>query len=119
MQPLALNKAFTATDPGAAVVMTTRDDAKDNTSWADRAGPPLIQEYLAKLGCKGIAARLGLPCCGWADHAGTPSSLAAMGQRGSLTDLHSNQPACSKSGAVHVEANDKAYTSEHRPAGEL
>lgn len=42
--------------------MTTRDDAKDNTSWADRAGPPLIQEYLAKLECKVIAELLGLPC---------------------------------------------------------
>jgi len=28
MQPLALNKAFTPMDPGPAVVMTTRDDAK-------------------------------------------------------------------------------------------
>ena len=64
MQPLALNKAFTATDPGAAVVMTTRDDAKDNTSWADRAGPPLIQECLAKLKCNVIAELLGLPCRG-------------------------------------------------------
>ena len=64
MQPLALNKAFTATDPGAAVVMTTRDDAKDNTSWADRAGPPLIQEDRAKREGTGIAERLGLPCRG-------------------------------------------------------
>jgi hypothetical protein len=45
--------------------------------------------------------------------------LAATRQRGSHTDLNLNQPASSKSGAVHVEANDKAYTSEHRPAGEL
>ena len=64
MQPLALNKAFTPMDPGPAVVMTTRDDAKDNTSWADRAGPPLIQECLAKLECNVIAESLGLPCSG-------------------------------------------------------
>ena len=118
MQPLALNKAFTPMDPGPAVVMTTRDDAKGNIMGRScraslDSGVPCQAEVQRHRRAAGIALLRQ------ADHASTQSSLAAMRQRGSLTDLHPNQPACSKSGAVHVEANDKAYTSEHRPAGEL
>ena len=36
----------------------------------------------------------------------------------SPTFIQTSQPA-QKRGCSHVEANDKAYTSEHRPAGEL
>ena len=57
MQPLALNKAFTATDPGAAVVMTTRDDAKDNIRGRSCLAS-VGSGVLAKLECNVIAEPL-------------------------------------------------------------
>jgi len=64
------------------------------TSWAGLAGPPLIQECLAKLECNVIAESLGLPCSGWPI---VPALQAvwrqSAGEAVSPTFIQTNQPA--------------------------